>query len=318
MNRFLFSQTYTFKEIGGHRKRHFLEMTENTGDKATFRFREDKKLPPVSGYIVMDGDTETIAFRYKEKLYTLRADNCFSKGYRFTGSGSLDKELDKMRDAYLMTYMNRDEIEKSGHIQCAGCGRKMQPSDITEYIDDGKTAVCPYCGTDALLGDGAGQTLTDFRIRAVHNHYFTERKNPLIQIQTHFIDEPRPSIMCPLKLWIGLDSTQDKRKVEAGFYGAHETLEKFREFVDSFDNPDTRILMQAVDFICHDIEGQEAIDAIEAAFLKLLIGKDKAVDIPYHGERDIDFDVMQVYPKKIINFTLTKDGRLIDHKPSDL
>ena len=38
MNRFLFSQTYTFKEIGGHRKRHFLEMTENTGDKATFRF----------------------------------------------------------------------------------------------------------------------------------------------------------------------------------------------------------------------------------------------------------------------------------------
>ena len=46
--------------------------------------------------------------------------------------------------------------------------------------------------------------------------------------------------------------------------------------------------------------------------------KEKAMEIPYHGERDIDFDVMRVYPKEIINFTLTKDGRLIDHKPSDL
>lgn len=34
---------------------------------------------------------------------------------------------------------------------CYYCLRKFNPEDIREYIDDGTTPLCPYCGIDSVI-----------------------------------------------------------------------------------------------------------------------------------------------------------------------
>lgn len=44
-------------------------------------------------------------------------------------------------------------VERSFFCGCYSCEKIFLTGEITEWVDNGKTAVCPYCGTDAVLPD---------------------------------------------------------------------------------------------------------------------------------------------------------------------
>lgn len=49
------------------------------------------------------------------------------------------------------SYDNREKILAVDEASCFFCCKYIQTKEITEWWDEGKTAVCPKCGIDALI-----------------------------------------------------------------------------------------------------------------------------------------------------------------------
>jgi hypothetical protein len=61
-----------------------------------------------------------------------------------------------------LSFGNRDQVQKSGLAGCYYCRQVYRASEVEEYIDvNDKTAVCPRCGIDAVLGDASGLPITN-------------------------------------------------------------------------------------------------------------------------------------------------------------
>lgn len=73
---------------------------------------------------------------------------------------------------YSHTLRNRPEVEASRNCGCIDCCRIFPTAEIADWADDGQTAVCPYCGTDAILGEAAGWQLTDGLLEKLNQIYF--------------------------------------------------------------------------------------------------------------------------------------------------
>lgn len=69
---------------------------------------------------------------------------------------------------------NKKQLEKSKKCGCFGCVNTFKPSEVTEYIVGEDTAVCPYCGTDAVLGDYSGFPATKKFMKEMNNEHFGE------------------------------------------------------------------------------------------------------------------------------------------------
>lgn len=48
-------------------------------------------------------------------------------------------------------FKNRQQIEEAGIASCFCCTKTFSSVKIHEWCDDGQTAICPYCGIDAVL-----------------------------------------------------------------------------------------------------------------------------------------------------------------------
>ena len=69
----------------------------------------------------------------------------------------------ELKSAHSHSYHNRGEIEQSSLCGCFSCKRTFLSSEVEDFIDDGETALCPYCGVDAVIGDASGfQPSEDF------------------------------------------------------------------------------------------------------------------------------------------------------------
>ncbi|WP_459499218.1 cytoplasmic protein [Bacillus sp. C1] len=66
---------------------------------------------------------------------------------------------------------NRNYLEKDTMCDCFYCLEIFNPSKINDWWDD-DTAVCPYCGTDSIIGEGAGFTLTKIFLTEMHQRWF--------------------------------------------------------------------------------------------------------------------------------------------------
>ena len=78
-----------------------------------------------------------------------------------------------LNEVHHHTIYNREEIEKSDTIYCISCQERLTPSEITEFVDEGTTGLCPHCGMDALIGDACGIKLTDTILKRLYKKYFT-------------------------------------------------------------------------------------------------------------------------------------------------
>jgi hypothetical protein len=67
---------------------------------------------------------------------------------------------------------HRSEIESAARCGCFNCGATFGPGDITDWVDEGTTALCPRCGIDSLLPEQASQPLTPALLEAMHEYWF--------------------------------------------------------------------------------------------------------------------------------------------------
>lgn len=76
--------------------------------------------------------------------------------------------------------LNAAEIASSEQCGCFYCTSIYGPADVTEWIEDrrvlegtvGKTALCPKCRIDSVIGSASGFPITSDFLRAMRERWF--------------------------------------------------------------------------------------------------------------------------------------------------
>jgi hypothetical protein len=94
-------------------------------------------------------------------------------------------------DAHSHCSNHRDEISASEICGCFSCMETFSPSVIDMWVDWptdapedleldlGTTALCPYCGIDAVLGSASGFAVTHGFLELMHDYWFSEAPSAL-------------------------------------------------------------------------------------------------------------------------------------------
>jgi hypothetical protein len=67
---------------------------------------------------------------------------------------------------------NRAELETSPLCGCFYCFAIYPPTEIAEWIDKERTAMCAKCGIDSVIGSASGYPITGEFLRRMHDHWF--------------------------------------------------------------------------------------------------------------------------------------------------
>lgn len=73
---------------------------------------------------------------------------------------------------YAYRRANLEAISRSQRCYCFHCQKTMESQEIHEYVENGKTALCPYCSFDAILPDAIDEPLDETIIREMHDFWF--------------------------------------------------------------------------------------------------------------------------------------------------
>lgn len=76
--------------------------------------------------------------------------------------------------AHMLSLSNYDMLAKDKICGCFHCCKIFEPAKITEWINEkkGKTAVCPFCGIDSVLGESAGFPITEEFLNTMKKQWF--------------------------------------------------------------------------------------------------------------------------------------------------
>ena len=81
----------------------------------------------------------------------------------------IEIELDRLIAAHRYCTDNRGQLDAG----CFYCLETFSPWEITEWIWEDGTAVCPKCGIDAVLGSQTELPVTDPAcLKAMRQHWF--------------------------------------------------------------------------------------------------------------------------------------------------
>jgi hypothetical protein len=67
---------------------------------------------------------------------------------------------------------HRAAIWAGKYCGCFHCLRRFSPYKIKEWIDDGETALCPFCGMDAVLPKGRETDANLSKLGPMRDHWF--------------------------------------------------------------------------------------------------------------------------------------------------
>ena len=88
------------------------------------------------------------------------------------------------------SFQNRAEIERSESCACFYCFARFAPADIRRWDDSadpdyefepdlvrypGRTATCPFCEIDSVIGSASGYALTDEFLRSLHDYWHASK-----------------------------------------------------------------------------------------------------------------------------------------------
>ena len=76
----------------------------------------------------------------------------------------------ELRELHRLSSGHRDRILGSQPCGCFCCRSVFPPERIVEWVDEGRTALCPKCGIDAVLPESVG--LTDQLLREMSAYWF--------------------------------------------------------------------------------------------------------------------------------------------------
>lgn len=67
---------------------------------------------------------------------------------------------------------HREELVQSTKAGCFYCLSVYNASDITDWIDNEQTALCPQCSIDSVIGDHSGYPITEEFLSKMESHWF--------------------------------------------------------------------------------------------------------------------------------------------------
>jgi hypothetical protein len=72
---------------------------------------------------------------------------------------------------------HRKEVLRSEVCGCFYCLEIFRPARILDWVDEdiegiGKTALCPECGIDSVIGSASGYPISKDFLRSMHDHWF--------------------------------------------------------------------------------------------------------------------------------------------------
>lgn len=84
------------------------------------------------------------------------------------------KAMDKneLYRLHLSSSMHRKALKRKQKCGCFYCERIFSSTDIKDWVDNGETALCPYCGIDSVIGEGCGREITDKLLHSMHLAFF--------------------------------------------------------------------------------------------------------------------------------------------------
>lgn len=82
-----------------------------------------------------------------------------------------------MRKAPLVAFHNKSEIDFCQECGCYYCFKVFPKEEIKKWVDDSKTAICPYCDFDTILPNTAYK-LTEEVLKEIHEYWFSQDQNP--------------------------------------------------------------------------------------------------------------------------------------------
>lgn len=77
-----------------------------------------------------------------------------------------------IQEACEYAMQNREALAESMMAACYYCQTAFASSLVSEFADGGETALCPYCGTDAVLPSAAGYAFTPATLQALNEFWF--------------------------------------------------------------------------------------------------------------------------------------------------
>jgi hypothetical protein len=74
---------------------------------------------------------------------------------------------------------HRDEVLTSNTCGCFYCLAVFSPTEISDWVDEdgsgvGRTALCPRCGIDAVIGSNAGLNIDHEFLKTMHAYWFEQ------------------------------------------------------------------------------------------------------------------------------------------------
>lgn len=78
-----------------------------------------------------------------------------------------------IKSAHQYSSNHRTDLEKGEVCGCFHCCKTFSPEKIVDWIDDGSTAICPFCGIDAIIGDDSGSIITEEFLHAMNKEWFS-------------------------------------------------------------------------------------------------------------------------------------------------
>jgi hypothetical protein len=84
--------------------------------------------------------------------------------------------LEELRAAHVHCRDNRSEIDRSKLCCCFYCLATYAPNTIERWLDEGRrTAFCPECQIDSVVGDASGLPVEDPAFLAAMHEFWFER-----------------------------------------------------------------------------------------------------------------------------------------------
>lgn len=71
---------------------------------------------------------------------------------------------------------NRQQIEVADMCGCFYCKEMFYAGDVTEWTDNGQTAICPYCGVDSVICNTDDYKIIKEDLEKMNEYYFKEKK----------------------------------------------------------------------------------------------------------------------------------------------
>ncbi|WP_287029693.1 cytoplasmic protein [Pseudomonas sp. UBA6310] len=77
-----------------------------------------------------------------------------------------------VKAAHQFSSRHRRQIEDSTTCGCFYCLENFAAAAISEWVDEGQTALCPKCGIDSVIGSASGIPITPEFLNKMHQYWF--------------------------------------------------------------------------------------------------------------------------------------------------